>query len=536
MGWRDVLRSAWFGRADRSGANINAQPSVVGRGSQTVAGQNMSPNPPGASGITVPNPNYPQAGTVSNTWWNYTRSYLNFYLNPDKIGIPVYEQMLDSDPSVYAAIQFVAMAVVAKWGEYVHDDPKIEEFVNENLANLRTPWVQVMCDILTALWAGHSCTEIVSDYEADEDPSKFGKSRFQQFQTLPPSTVSYDLHLSGPFKNNLRAAHQYRWGAFEAYLPANKIIVYTHESRFGNLYGNSRMKTAYPYWYMKQEMLGNWAVCLERYGAPHSLALVESPDEDVTDPDTGQKVKNLNYVLGQLKKLASNGSAAFGPGVTASIEHAKQAVGNDFQGFADYTDRMIMRSALVPSLVGDHGSHGSNALGRSHYDLFVLMLDKTALECTEAVNVQAIMPLIVDNFGPSKKGFFNVTEFKSEDEKTLSEAFLALVTAGIIKTSDAEQLNFMLERLGMSPKTQLQIDADAKHAQELGEQVVPATKAPSDGGGQSGGGSGGGGGSSFSRNPASMPGKRAARQEMKKRLDFKTLLNLQREQRKKCGN
>src|ERR1017187_3589146 len=110
-------------------------------------------------------PEHPLAGTVNNQFWNWTRSGLNYYFNPDSIGVPQYEEMLTTDESCYSAISFLIISCLAKFGRYVHPVPKIEEWINGARANMETPWQTALKGFLTAAWAGHSCSEIVVDYD-----------------------------------------------------------------------------------------------------------------------------------------------------------------------------------------------------------------------------------------------------------------------------------------------------------------------------------------------------------------------------------
>ena len=416
-------------------------------------------------------PKHPLSGTVNNQFWNWTRSGLNYYFNPDSIGVTQYEEMLTTDESCYSAISFLIIACLAKFGRYTHPVPKIEEWVNSALENMETPWPMAKKEILTAVWAGHSATEIVVDYEGGDIVPKY-------LQTLHPATVSYDLWMEGPQKNQVRAARQWRFGTYSSYIPAEKCIIFSHDPRFGNVYGHSRLRNSWRSWFLKAKMLAAWALVLDRYGSPHAVATVKDGFETTRDPETGLEVDVMPMVASLLDKLAVNGSIAVTEAISIELHQAKQAVGNDFGGFISYQDRMIYRGALVPSLVGDHGDHGSYALGNTHYDLFTTMVNELDQSLDSILIRQFIRPLITYKFGKQAHyGKFNIEDFKQEDMKILAESFKDFVNSGTLKPGLADDLNWMRSKIGIAGLTQAVVDTQPEIVPEPGKKN-PEEEAP----------------------------------------------------------
>lgn len=408
---------------------------------------------PASASPTYPNdPNRPLQGTVNNNFWKWTRGSLDYYFNPDSVGVAVYEEMIDSDETCYAAIEFLVLATLAKFGQYRHTDPKIESFVNGCLEKLETPWLDVLKEQLTCVWAGFSLTEIIADYDGE-----FVRPR--QLQTVHPGEITLELHLSGPRKNLVKAGRQNRFGTASAYIPAEKAIILSHNKQFGNAYGKSRLRTTWRSWFLKTKMLAAWALVLERYGSPHAVGTVTAGDEEYIDPITQEKKSILPLVTEQLNKLARDGSVAVTDAIKIELHQAKQAVGADFSAIIEYLDKNIFRGALVPSLVGDHGSNGSYALGSRHYDLFVLMLEENAQQLANGNLQQFIKPLIVWNFGEQEDyGGFVLEDFKQDDELLISQAFKNMVESGYINPNTEVDRNKMRERTGFTPQSQEEID------------------------------------------------------------------------------
>ena len=205
-------------------------------------------------------------------------------------------------------------------------------------------------------------------------------------------------------------------------------------------------------------MLSAWALVLDRYGSPHAVATVYDGFEVTRDPETGLDVDMMPYVANLLDKLAINGSIAVTDKIGIELHQAKQAVGTDFGGFISYQDRMIYRGALVPSLIGDHGDHGSYALGNTHENLFNTMVDGFDGQLSDVIVRQLIRRLIIWKFGTQKTyGKFDIVDFKS-DRKVIAEAFKDLVNTGVLKPGVADDLNLMRGQVGAPAMTQAVID------------------------------------------------------------------------------
>lgn len=399
------------------------------------------------TGMTWPeDPKKVLTGTVNNQYWGLTRGSLDQFFNPDSIGVPVYAEMMDSDETCFSAIEFLILATLAKFGEYRHKNPEIESFVNSCLENLETPWLDVLKEQLTCVPYGYSVTEIIAEYDGE-------KVRPIQLQTVNPSEITLELHLSGPKKNLVRAARQNRFNVAEAYLPSEKCVIMTHNKQFGNAYGKSRLRTVWRSWFLKAKMLASWANVLDRYGSPHAVATVSGIEDELDE--NGETKSILPLVTEYLNKLAKDGSVAVTDAIKIDLHQAKQAVGADFQNFIDYLDKMIYRGSLVPSLVGDHGSNGSYALGSRHYDLFVLMLEELAQQLANTNLTQFIKPLVIYNYGEQDDyGGFVLEDFKQDDELLISQAFLNMVNGGYVNPNSEDDRNKMRERTGFTPQSE----------------------------------------------------------------------------------
>lgn len=118
----------------------------------------------------------------------------------------------------------------------------------------------------------------------------------------------------------------------------------------------------------------------------------------------------------------------------------------------EYCNKMVFRACLVPSLIGDHGSHGSYSLGQKHYDLFVLELEKLLEEVIQVIIKQLIKPIVDYNFGPQSDndyGDFSIENFEADDEKMISDVIVNLVNASLLNPYDIDDNNYCRDRMGI---------------------------------------------------------------------------------------
>lgn len=381
---------------------------------------------------------------LNNNFYQWVQAFGSTpFQNPDNLRIEDYERMIDTDETVFSGIEFVTLAALARLGEYTHSDGKIQDLVQESLEKMDDSFANAVSEILTAIWAGYSATEII--WREDK-----GRVMLGGLQTLHPNSVTLDIGRPGDghLKNKLKQVIQfYGWGGqHQVNIPVDKCIVYSHRCRFGNLYGKSRLKPAHKSWWLKDVALTAWGLTLQRYGSPHVVGKV-GPGNVVIG---NQTVDSFTYLSQMIDSLSAKGSLVVDKNTEVDFLWPLRTFGGDFEMFVAYCNKMIYRALLLPSLVADHGSSGSYSLGQQHFDLFALSLEELLLEVTEVLLEQLVRPLIEFNFGPQDDyGEFGLENFQADDEKMLSELFKNLVDAGTIDKTRLEDVNWMRLRVGM---------------------------------------------------------------------------------------
>lgn len=379
-------------------------------------------------------------GVLNENWWWWGNRWLDYILNPDSLGWEEYEMMYSTDDQVFAAIEFLVLSILARLGDYVHDDEDTQDMIREQLGSFN--FVQACQDILTALFIGFSFSEIIWT------PGRGSNWNIgvKDIQTLHPGSLRLDIEKQeGPNKNKLRTTWQWWRQIYEAEIKPNKSILYSHNMRWGNPFGTSRLKRAFIPHFLKTVVDKAGGVAMERYGTPYTVAYGKLTNKINVD---GQLISYAKYLGKQLDRLSSTGTLILPDDVKLELKHAASGMGKDFNDFLDRQDRRISRAIGLPSLMQESGKVGSHSLGIQQADSFVVLLEAIFNEFTGALIEQLVKPIIILNKGPQEDyGFFSFEEFKVEDGKAVAETLAILINGGVISTKRLMDMNWMREKL-----------------------------------------------------------------------------------------
>jgi len=393
--------------------------------------------------------------------------------NPDSANLIEYERMLDSDETVAAGVEFMTMSALNKLDMYRNEsNPKIETFINECFEMMDGTLIQLCADVLTAIWAGYSGSEIV--YKADGS-----RIRWDYIATYHPRTVFVNIEPETGRLNQETPITQFRWFAGSPIqIPRNKAILFSHNARFGNWYGTSQLRRIRKNWLLKDPVLKMWVNAVDKFGTPLVAAMV--PDGDIQDPDNPTKsdgtqnlISNIDYMSRLLANLQNGTGLAMASGTgdektdIKSLFGGGAGMGQAFDGLVGYLNKMIFRGMLVPSLIFDNGSSGSYALGQAHFDIYTIMLDNIYKRMTEALLEQLVRPLVDMNFGPQKDyGEFPEREMSETDRNVIAGIFTQMVNSGFLDASHQEDFDHVRGSLGF-PERKLEPPPDPSKAAAL---------------------------------------------------------------------
>ncbi|WCK55421.1 DUF935 family protein [Aneurinibacillus sp. Ricciae_BoGa-3] len=389
----------------------------------------------------------PQIGQIGSQLYTTFFLFNNCISNPDDVSVFEYERMLDTDETIAVGIQFLISSVLMKLGEYQNEsNPKIANFVNECFESMKGNLHTAVEEMLSALWAGYSGTEII--WKPDGN-----RIVIEKLATYHPYTVYIKVD---PMTGEYQGFSQWRrYAGSPVDIPPEKAILYTYNKRFGNHYGKSILKPLRKNWLLKDPILKMWARALDRFGTP--LIALYLPDELADDPDNpGHQVTQMELGERILRNLQN------GTGITLrsdpnnaskaeAVTNVGSGVGDAFEKAVQYFNKMILRGMLVPALVFDEGQRsGSYALGQSHFGIFNLGVTGIYGGVTETLIEQLIKPLVDYNFGPQKNyGQFVENEIESEDMKLLVDGFLSLTNGGYLDPQIQEDFDEVRMKMGL---------------------------------------------------------------------------------------
>lgn len=383
---------------------------------------------------------------LNETWWDYSPSLSQEIPNPDNLSLDTYREMVRCDETVASGVNFVIDSALSRFGEYSNEDEEQQEFIQENLRNIEGSWTGAVREILSAAFTyGFSTTEKLFRYQD-------GKVWLRGLQTLMPTTVTLDYHRSGPNKNKLAKVWQHHHAGHEVEIPVEKLVHFPFNGAFGNHYGESALKSAYPNWFIKKKLVKAGGLAMERFGSPLAIGNTKSSQNITVGGTTGTTMSPVMALAKNLDCLGSRGSLATGGETKVEIWYPPAGCGDSILNQISYHNKMIYRAIGLPSLIADHGNSGSYSLGKQHHAFFERTLETLLRGLVEVLISQLIRPLIEMNFGPQESyGEFTIENFNVEEAKLLAEYFVGLVNGGIIDIENVERLNLVLSQLGLPP-------------------------------------------------------------------------------------
>lgn len=391
-----------------------------------------------------------ELGVTGSNMWSALGGSL---YNPDNVGIGIYKKMLE-DAEVQAAYNLIKLATLSRDWRIIGTTEMAEqiEFLKHNFDGLDGKLDGALAGIMEAIVYGFSVTEIVWQYL---ETGKFkGKIGLKKLKTLDPEGIEFKVDDLGNMTDIIQKTDQP--GKKDIVIPPEKCIVYSENKQHGNYYGTSRLKSVYKNWFIKDTLTKFWNIYLERFGMP--LAIGTVPNQ--TFMDKMQKV---------LENLQSKSSIVKTAGWEIDFLEAKKSGAgvSEYKLAIDYHDAQILKGMLVPSLMLSVEKSGSYALGKTHFDIFTLMLRYLENDLDGMVETYLIRPLINYNYGEQE----NYPEFKFEpltkdDLLNLSKVFALLVKNGIVGTDET----FMRDMMNIPHRSETVIE------ETPGNQVPPGTK------------------------------------------------------------
>lgn len=424
--------------------------------------KSKSSPPPGEIAVTE---------SVLYKGWTF-RQYNPDTLARKKGGLKIYDKMR-LDDEVKSSLSLKKYAVIAPGWDIqpaIQNDKESEEiadFVKYTFEKMNGTVTGAIKEILTALDYGYSITEIV--WKIFEEGKYEGKIGIDALKTKKPHHYEFDLDDYSNIKPN--GLVQILLGGPKQ-LPINKFILYSYRKEFGNWYGTSDLREAYRPWWSKDNIIKFWNIYLERFGSPLARGRYKTNDPTA--------LANLKTILDNLQ---SKTSIAYREGdFDIDLLEAQRRSTGDYSKAIEYYDRAISRSILIPDRVKSSGEKGSYGQSKTHFDIFLWIVQTLRKDIEEIVMGEQLIRRLVNY------NFQNVTEYPklkfnplTEDQKVgLTKAFSEAVSKGAV-TSTFEDENHIRKALSFPEKEKEDIEPSQEPGQDGQKPIEPKGKAPEPG-------------------------------------------------------
>jgi hypothetical protein len=429
-------------------------------------------------------------------------SLSRFIANPSTVSVETYKRMLDTDETIGAGIDFMNQALIARFGEYKHPVPEIEEFVRRAIDQMDGSWHEMLDEMFSAEWSGFSVTEQLWAFEHDFDgfpafvPRKLvtyapltmvfavnrhgevlpdGIYQYQRFHNTFGTSYLHGIDQGdlngwrpdtfasvGDFPYPIRIAADLTYLTVK--IPKDKVIHLRSSStgKFNNPYGRSILRRIYKSWVMKDAFLKMWIVAADKKGTPLVVGYA-APNDTVMEEarQHGEPIpQRADVAMANAFRNMHNSSFMVFPGKkgeTYDIEAIQiQGDTNVYKDGVEYFNKAIMRGLLIPPLVlgGDGG--GSFSLGQEHNKIFKQVIDGKLKVYKQNIIDQWVTKIIAYNF-PKKMwekhgaGEFLLEEFDPEVMEKLANIFKQLTDDGYMSPESQQDMDEVRQKMNLQP-------------------------------------------------------------------------------------
>jgi len=366
--------------------------------------------------------------------------------NPDdlvgKKGLAIYDDMRRDD-QVKACLELKKLSILGPgWkiepGGERRKDRKAAEFVEAALSALPGTFDEVLYSMLSALEYGFSVTERVA-HVIDDGPWA-GYNAFAALKSRAPHDIDFR---SDEFGNLLAIRQSNRQGGVKE-LDPSRFVVFVHQQRFSNWYGESDLRAAYAPWWTKQTIRKLWPMFLERFSVPTVLGRYP---RGIPEGEIAKWEKVVNKIQGATAIVAPE---------DLKLEFVELKGGRDsFEAALNRQDLAIAKALLVPNLLGLAGGEpetGSFARSQTHFEVWMAVLQGTRSKLEEAINEQIVAPLHEWNFQPTvERPVFRFLPLSEENKQAIAERWTQAVAGGAVLPT-AEDENHLRTLLGFPEK------------------------------------------------------------------------------------
>jgi len=372
------------------------------------------------------------------TFWRtslYDESQFDTY-NPDdlvqKKGIKIYRKMYKDD-QVKACMAIKRIAIYSKgWRiEPASDKPKdkqIAAFIEYALTDaLIGSFRTVLKRMFTAFGYGFSVSEKIPYVIKNGEFA--GKIAFKKIKTRPPDGFEFKTDDFGDVSQVIQEAT----GRITIEgQDLKRLVIYSYDSEFGDVWGNSDLRAAYRAWWSKDIIIRYLNIFIERFGM--GILIGKYPR------GMGKEARDL------LQKVLKNISAKTAVDIPSDVEIENLESQSRTQPIhivvIEHYNKSIARAILLPDKLGFTDSPGgSYNLGENQFSLFMMLMDNLRAEIEEEVVDEQIVRDLTDmNFANVVKyPKYKFNPLTQKDKEKLAEQFVNAVDKGVVIETEADE-------------------------------------------------------------------------------------------------
>lgn len=252
-------------------------------------------------------------------------------------------------------------------------------------------------------------------------------------------------------------------------LPLEKFALFSYRKEFDNHYGESDLRAAYRFWFLKVNFFRYWGLYLERFGVPVTIG---KSAKATLKPADQERFKQI------VANIQAGMAAVLPQDLEVEFKEAAATRGETFSKAVDACDVRIARAILVPQLVGlaPQGDTGSLARANVEADTFDLVLGGDSRQVEDIINEQVLKPLIRINFGTVEEfPRFVLNPMREEDRKAFVAAWADAVSKQAASSTPETEAHVreMLKFPEITEEEQARID-EKEEAAEAGIAALAA--------------------------------------------------------------
>jgi hypothetical protein len=392
----------------------------------------------------------------------------------------LYDEMANGDAAVDVSLRAAKMPVMgADYFVEPFDDSEealvIGEFVQYNLLEgSNSPFLNVLEDILRMYEFGYSAIEKVWE-EREWSPRKTGANRrvytmLRKLSARPTPTIKeikYDDY-GGPISIT-QSAVQGDGKPKDVDIDIEKLIIFTHNRKGGNLEGKSLLRTSYRPWYFKSNLYNIDGIQKERHGMGFPVIVLPPGYKDSDKTAALELVRNI--------RTNEHGGAVLPPKWGLSfLELPGQPV--DVMRSIEHHNGTIMLNTMTQFLLlGLEGTGGGRATSGSHQDMFNKSLRYIGNQICDSINLYCVPYLVGYNFKTDKFPKLRVRNIgETKDLQQWASAVANLMKNQIINYTP--ELEEWARKIIDAPLTPGKFDPGNSPAQNPGRLNAPDTADP----------------------------------------------------------